>query len=88
MEPKWNHNGAKIRPKAFPGGSGSGPENDVKIEPKNKAKREPKWSPNGKQNPTKIDSGRGPEAEVPPQGSPRRPKGPKVTKIDQQMCQK
>tara|TARA_B100000401_G_scaffold339569_1_gene238017 strand:- start:324 stop:470 length:147 start_codon:yes stop_codon:yes gene_type:complete len=47
MEPKWSQLGAKIRRKAFSRGSGSDPENDVKIDPKNGAKREPKWSPNG-----------------------------------------
>ena len=47
MEPKWSQLGAKIRRKAFSRGFGSGPENDVKIGPKNGAKREPKWNPNG-----------------------------------------
>ena len=50
------------------GGYRSDPENHVKIDSKNGAKREPKWSPNGSQNPMKIDSGRGPGAEVPPNG--------------------
>ena len=68
MEPKWSQLGAKICPKAFPGGSESGPENDVKIDPKKGAEREPKWSQNGSQNLSKIDSGRGPGAEVPPHG--------------------
>ena len=86
--PKWSQNGTQIPPKAFPGGSGSGLENDVKIDLKNGAEREPKWSPNGSQNPSKIDSGRGPGAEVPPQGSPRGPKGPKVAKNSHKMYQK
>ena len=45
MEPKWSHNGAQIRPNTYRGRSQSVPKKVTKIDPENRAKREPKRTP-------------------------------------------
>ena len=50
MEPKWSQNGSQIRPNTYRGRSQSVPKKVTKIDPENRAKREPKMSPKIRKN--------------------------------------
>ena len=71
MEPKWSHNGSQIRPNTYRGRSQSVPKKVTKIEPENRAKREPKTTPKIAKNHEKRVS----KNEVHHRRSPGAPQG-------------